>query len=187
MENARGEDGVGFAFEQHVGHVLEIARAVATDPQLILLDEAMAGLRPTETDEVIGMVRKLSDSGIAILLGGVGAMLVLKGKWKIVAAVAGNVDPSGVPHSTQKSSPGSTALPQPGQVSPRRAPQRAQDFAPTLLTVPQDPQFTVACSLRWCTVAHRGTGGEPQLLQTTPTRRAPPSAAAPVATRRVTV
>lgn len=47
---------------------LEIARAVATDPQIMLLDEAMAGLRPMEADEVIGMVRKLSDKGIAILL-----------------------------------------------------------------------------------------------------------------------
>ena len=47
---------------------LEIARAMATDPQIILLDEAMAGLRPTEADEVIGMVRKLSKNGIAILL-----------------------------------------------------------------------------------------------------------------------
>ena len=29
MENARGEDGVGFAFEQHLGHVLQTARAAA--------------------------------------------------------------------------------------------------------------------------------------------------------------
>jgi len=47
---------------------LEIARALATAPQLILLDEAMAGLRPTEADELIGMVRKISERGIAILL-----------------------------------------------------------------------------------------------------------------------
>jgi len=47
---------------------LEIARALATDPQMILLDETMAGLRPTEADEVIDMVRKISETGIGILL-----------------------------------------------------------------------------------------------------------------------
>jgi branched-chain amino acid transport system ATP-binding protein len=47
---------------------LEIARALATEPQLLLLDETMAGLRPAETDEVIEMVRKISQRGIGILL-----------------------------------------------------------------------------------------------------------------------
>ncbi|MHC1781876.1 MAG: ABC transporter ATP-binding protein [Anaerolineaceae bacterium] len=47
---------------------LEIARALATDPQLLLLDETMAGLRPTETDAVIELVRKISQQGIGILL-----------------------------------------------------------------------------------------------------------------------
>lgn len=47
---------------------LEIARSLATEPKVILLDESMAGLRPTETDEVIAMVRKMSERGIAILL-----------------------------------------------------------------------------------------------------------------------
>ncbi|HEY3345469.1 MAG TPA: ABC transporter ATP-binding protein [Anaerolineaceae bacterium] len=47
---------------------LEIARALATEPKLLLLDETMAGLRPAETDEVIEMVRKISQRGIGILL-----------------------------------------------------------------------------------------------------------------------
>lgn len=47
---------------------LEVAKALATDPKIILLDEAMAGLRPTETDAMIELVRQVSEQGIALLL-----------------------------------------------------------------------------------------------------------------------
>lgn len=47
---------------------LEIAKALATDPKIILLDEAMAGLRPTETDHMIDLVRQVSKQGIGLLL-----------------------------------------------------------------------------------------------------------------------
>jgi len=47
---------------------LEIAKALATEPKMLLLDEAMAGLRPRETDEVIELVRKVSKQGVALLL-----------------------------------------------------------------------------------------------------------------------
>lgn len=47
---------------------LEIAKVLATDPKMILLDEAMAGLRPKETDIVIELVRKISQQNIALLL-----------------------------------------------------------------------------------------------------------------------
>ncbi len=47
---------------------LEIARALATEPKMILLDETMAGLRPTETDEIIEVVRRISKRNIGILL-----------------------------------------------------------------------------------------------------------------------
>jgi len=47
---------------------LEMARALATKPEVLLLDEVMAGLTPTEIEGVIFLVRKIRDSGVTILM-----------------------------------------------------------------------------------------------------------------------
>lgn len=47
---------------------LELAKAMAMEPRLLLLDEAMAGLRGTEIDEAMALIRAIAASGVTILV-----------------------------------------------------------------------------------------------------------------------
>ncbi len=47
---------------------LELARALATSPILLMLDEVMAGINPTETDTLIKLIREINQQGVTILL-----------------------------------------------------------------------------------------------------------------------
>ena len=47
---------------------LELARALATGPKVLLLDEVMAGLNPTETTRLIDLIRTIHGRGVTILL-----------------------------------------------------------------------------------------------------------------------
>ena len=48
--------------------MLELAKALATRPRLLMLDEVMAGLRPNEADRIVAVLRRLREAGMTIFL-----------------------------------------------------------------------------------------------------------------------
>lgn len=51
----------------HQMRILELARALATNPRILMVDEVMAGLNPTEIEETIGLLGKIRDGGRTLL------------------------------------------------------------------------------------------------------------------------
>jgi branched-chain amino acid transport system ATP-binding protein len=47
---------------------LELARALAARPRLLMLDEVLAGLNPTEVEHMIGVIRQIRERGVTILM-----------------------------------------------------------------------------------------------------------------------
>ena len=48
--------------------MLELARAIAAQPRLLLLDEVMAGLRSSESDRIVEIIKELRGAGMTVLL-----------------------------------------------------------------------------------------------------------------------
>ena len=56
------------AINLHERQLLEMARAIATSPKVLLLDEALAGLNPAEIDNAVQVVRRIHRSGVTIVV-----------------------------------------------------------------------------------------------------------------------
>jgi branched-chain amino acid transport system ATP-binding protein len=76
---------------------LELARAVATQPRLLFADEAMAGLSPSEVEEIITVLLRLNEQGITIVLIEHIMRAVLSFSTRLVVLVAGHKIADGDP------------------------------------------------------------------------------------------
>jgi branched-chain amino acid transport system ATP-binding protein len=78
---------------------LELARAMAARPRLLISDEAMAGLAPNEVDEVLEILFKLNESGITIIMIEHIMQAVMRFSQRVVCLDAGKIICEGAPDS----------------------------------------------------------------------------------------
>jgi len=78
---------------------LELARAMAAKPRLLISDEAMAGLSSTEIDEVLAILRRLNDTGITVIMIEHIMHAVMRFSERVICLDAGQIICEGTPAS----------------------------------------------------------------------------------------
>ncbi|MCI0709458.1 MAG: ABC transporter ATP-binding protein [Chloroflexi bacterium] len=86
----------------HQRKFLELSRALATKPSLLLLDEVMAGLNPSEIDESVKMIRKVHSSGVTIVIVEHLMRVVTSLSTRMVVLDQGRVIAEGLPETVMK-------------------------------------------------------------------------------------
>jgi branched-chain amino acid transport system ATP-binding protein len=81
---------------------LEIARALATEPALLLLDEPAAGMNPVETVELIGLIRRIRDFGVTVILVEHDMKVVMQVSENVVVLDHGEKIAEGTPNEIQR-------------------------------------------------------------------------------------
>ncbi len=76
---------------------LELARALATEPKLLLLDEVLAGLNPTEIRDIVPIIRQLCERGISILMIEHVMQAVMSLSQHVFVLAEGNIIAEGTP------------------------------------------------------------------------------------------
>jgi branched-chain amino acid transport system ATP-binding protein len=80
---------------------VEVARALASGPKLLLMDEPAAGLNDTETAEMRGLIRRIRDAGTAVLLVEHNMELVMQVSDRVLVLEYGSVLAEGTPKEIQ--------------------------------------------------------------------------------------
>jgi branched-chain amino acid transport system ATP-binding protein len=80
---------------------LEIARALATDPRLLVLDEPAGGMNERETDDLLGLIGRIRGRGITVLLIEHDMSLVMRACERIVVLEYGEKIAEGTPAEVQ--------------------------------------------------------------------------------------
>ena len=84
------------------GRLLEIARAMAMEPHIILMDEPAAGLNSRETSDLAGLIKKIKDSGVTVALVEHDMELVMEICNRIVVLNLGNKLAEGTPREIKE-------------------------------------------------------------------------------------
>lgn len=96
LESFADEDAKNLPYGQQ--RELEIARALATGPKLLFLDEPAAGMNPKETEHLMDTIRKIRDSGVSVVLIEHDMKLVMNICDEITVLNFGNKIAEGTPH-----------------------------------------------------------------------------------------
>jgi branched-chain amino acid transport system ATP-binding protein len=81
---------------------LELARAMATDPKLLIADEAMAGLSNTEVNDIVALLIRLNESGVTVILIEHIMRAVMSFSQRLVVLVSGKKIADGLPEDVMR-------------------------------------------------------------------------------------
>lgn len=81
---------------------LEMARAMASEPSLLLLDEVMTGLTPQEVEEAVSLINQLTDEGVTVLLVEHLLKVVMRISRRVLVLDHGQLIADGTPSEVQK-------------------------------------------------------------------------------------
>jgi branched-chain amino acid transport system ATP-binding protein len=81
---------------------LEVARAMASKPRLLLLDEPAAGLNAAETEEMVGVLRTIAATGVTVILIEHNMRMVMGLSERVLVLVSGRVLVEGAPAEVQR-------------------------------------------------------------------------------------